>query len=91
MLPTAAISIVVFVIASTVQLLSSWKRYANRKKLIKVAQIGIPIVVIASVIVSVFTPVESHLPPPGVIFLYGFRDRVRSRADVPRAGGDVSS
>lgn len=83
MLPTAGISIVVFVIASTVQLLCSWKRYANRKKLIRVAQIGIPIVFIASVVVSVFTTVDIPLWQPGYRpFTYGFRDRVRSQADI---------
>jgi len=81
--PTGGILVIVFVIVSTVQLLCSWKRYTNRKRLIRIAQIGIPIVFITLFIVSVFTPVESHLPPPGVIFLYGFRDRVKSRADVP--------
>lgn len=82
-LPTAGISIVVFVIASTVQLLLNLKRYTKRKRLIRIVQIGIPIVFIASFIISVFTPVEINLWQPGYKpFTYGFRDRIRSEADI---------
>ncbi|TKJ35930.1 MAG: hypothetical protein CEE38_13030 [Planctomycetes bacterium B3_Pla] len=81
--PAVGILIIVFVIASTVQLLCNWKTYTKRKRLIRISQIGIPIVFVASFIISVFTPVEIHLWQPGYKpFTYGFRNRIRSEADI---------
>jgi len=60
-----------------------WERYMRRKKVIKVVQIGIPIVFIALFAISVLTPIETYLWPPGYKpFTYGFRERIRSKADI---------
>jgi len=81
--PTGGILIIVFVIVSTVQLLCNLKRYTNRKRLIKIAQIGIPIAFIASFFISVCTPVAIPLWQPGYKpFTYGFRERIRSQSDI---------
>ena len=80
---TVGIFIIVSVIVSIVQLLCNWKRYTRRKRLIKILQIGIPFVFIASFAISLFTPIETHLWQPGYKpFTYGFRERIRSEADI---------
>lgn len=80
---TGGIFIIVFVIVSTVQLLCNWKIYTRRKRLIKILPIGVPFVFIASVAISILTPIETHLWQPGYkAFTYGFRDQVRSKADI---------
>ncbi len=81
---TLGFFIIVFVIVGAIQLLCNWRRYTRRKKLIKSLQIGIPFVFVASLIMSIFTPIETHLWQPGYKpFTHGFRDRIRSRADIP--------
>ena len=81
--PTLGISIIVFVIISAIQLLCNWKRYTRRKRTIKIVQIGIPIVFIASFAISILTPIETYIWQPGYKpFTYGFRDRIRIMADV---------
>ena len=81
--PTLKIFIYVFVIVSTVQLLCNCKRYTRRKSLIKILPIGVPFVFIASVAISILTPIETDLWQPGYkAFTYGFRDRIRIMADV---------
>ena len=80
---TVGIFIYVFFIVSMVQLLCNWKRYTRRKRLIKTLQIGIPIIFIASLIMSIFTPIETHLWQPGYKpFTHGFKERIRSEADI---------
>ena len=80
---TMVILIIVFVILSTVHLLCNWKKYTRRKSLIKIVQIGVPIVFIASFAISVLTPIETYLWQPGYKpFTYGFREQIRSKADV---------
>ncbi|UCE47856.1 MAG: hypothetical protein JSW47_19935 [Phycisphaerales bacterium] len=80
---TVLILAVAFVIGSTVQLLCNLKRYTRRKKLIRIIQIGTPVVFVTSLIVSVLTPVEIPLWQPGYKpFTYGFRERIRSKADI---------
>jgi len=68
--------------ASLMRLLVGWGKCTSKTRLLIAAEIGIPIVVAALCIALIFSPVESRLSPPGVAFLYGFRDRVRSRADI---------
>jgi len=81
--PTLGISIIIFIIISAIQLLCNWKRYTRRKRTIKIVKIGIPIIFIASFAIHVLTPIETHLWQPGYKpFTYGFRERVRSKADI---------
>lgn len=80
---TMMILIVVFVILSAVHLLCNWRRYTRGKRLIKILQIGIPFVFIASGAISILTPIETYLCQPGYkSFTYGFRERIRIEADI---------
>jgi len=54
----------------------------NRTIIIHVAEIIIPIVFVVLFIIPFFIPIESGLWPPGKAFTYGFRDRIRSKADI---------
>ena len=75
--------LVLFIVGSARRLLIDWKRSTGRKKLITFTQIGIPIVFIASFVISVATPIETYLTPPGYKpYTYGFRERVSSKADI---------
>lgn len=75
--------IIVFLIVGAVQLLCNWKRYTKSKKLIKIFQVGIPFVFVASFAISVLTPIRINLWQPGYKpFTYGFRARMRSKVDI---------
>jgi len=81
--PTIGVFLLLFVAVCTIRLFIGWKRDTKRKRVIKIVQIGIPIVFIASFAVSVFTPIEIYLDQPGYKpYTYGFRERIRSKADV---------
>ena len=69
--------------ASLVRLLIGWAKCTWKTRVLIAVEIGIPIAVAALCIAQIYTPVKSQLSPPGVAFLHGFRDRVRSRADIP--------
>lgn len=70
-----------FAIIGAVRLISNWNRYANKKRLIRITQIGILILVttIPFLPLVVFTKLYSPGYKP---FTYGFRDRIRIMADV---------
>lgn len=82
------VSTVAFFIISAVRLVCSLirhtkKRYTNRKRAIRIAQIAIHTVFATSFVVSVFTPVDVPLWQPGYKpFIYGFRERIRSEVDI---------
>lgn len=81
--PGIVACLVLFIVASTRRLLLDWKRCTRRKRLITIVQIGIPIVFIASFVISVTTPIETCLAQPGYKpYTYGFRERIRSKADI---------
>lgn len=69
--------------ASIIRLLVHWAKHTWRIRLLIAAEIVIPVAVAFLCVAPIFTPVRSALPPPGVAFLHGFADRVRSRADIP--------
>ena len=70
-----------FAIIGAVRLISNWNRYANKKRLIRITQIGISILVttIPFLPLVVFTKLYSPGYKP---FTYGFRERMRSKADI---------
>ena len=70
-----------FAIIGAVRLISNWNRYANKKRLIRITQIGISILVITILFLPlvVFTKLYSPGYKP---FTYGFRERMRSKADI---------
>ena len=69
--------------ASIVRLIGGWRKSTWKRKLLIAAEVGIPIVFIVLFIIPFFIPIESELRPPGWAFTYGFRDRIRSKADIP--------
>ncbi|MFC1781347.1 hypothetical protein ACFLZ8_03695 [Planctomycetota bacterium] len=81
--PTMIILIIALSYFSVLQLFVYWKRYTRRKKLTKFFHIGSSIVFIASFIIPLFTPFNIYLGVPGYKpFTDGFRDRIRSEADI---------
>jgi len=80
---TTVILIIVYVVLCSKHLLRHWERYAKRKRLIKILQIGILITFFASFAISVLTPIEIYLWQPGYKpFTYGFRGLVKSNVDI---------
>jgi len=58
------------------------REHSGKKKLLTIAQIGISIVILVLFIKPYFIPIESGLHPSADAFTYGFRDRIRSKADI---------
>lgn len=56
---------------------------SNSTTIIHVAEIIIPVVFVALFIIPFFIPNESRLWSPDRSFNRGFRDRIRSKADIP--------
>jgi len=80
--PVTAIFIIYCFFAGIIRLFRDWKKYIWKKRILIVAQIGIPIVFVTLFIIPFFIPIESDLRPPGKAFTYGFRDRMKSKADI---------
>lgn len=68
---------------SIVRLFRGWKKYSGKKKSLIVAEIAIPLLFIVLFIIPFFIPDDSDMRwfayKP---FTYGFRDRIRSKADI---------
>lgn len=80
---TISILILLYTVIWTFRLFINWKRYTQRKKFIKIIHICIPLVFIVSFFISVFTPINIPVWQPGYKpFTYGFRARIRSKADI---------
>lgn len=78
-----SVLLLIFTVIWTLRLFINWTKYTQRKKIIKFLQVCIPTVFIASFFVSVLTPIETSLWQPGYKpFTYGFRERIRSKADI---------
>ena len=80
--PAIGIFIIICFLGGVIRLFRDWKKRNKKRKLIIVNQFVIPIVFVALFIIPFFIPVESDLWPPGKAFTYGFRDRIRSKADI---------
>jgi len=70
-----------FAIIGAVRLISNWNRYTNRKRLIRIIQIVISIVVITVPSLSFLIPIELYSPGYKP-FTYGFRERMRGKTDI---------
>ncbi len=68
----AAAFIVCCFFVSIVRLFIGWGKHTRKKRLLMVAEVGIPIVFVVV-----------WLLPFGKGFTYGYRDRIRSKADIP--------
>jgi hypothetical protein len=78
--PVICVFIVYCFFAGITRLSRDWRKH-GRKKLIIVAEIGIPLVFIALLVASFFTSVEG-MAFFGKPLMYGLRERVRSKADI---------
>lgn len=81
---TMAISILllVYTIIWTFRLFINWTRYTQRKKLIRLIHVCIPLVFIVSSFISVFIPIDIPFQFGYKSFTYGFRERIKSKADI---------
>ena len=68
--------------ASIVRLFGGWRKHTWRKRILIITEVGIPVVFIVLFIIPFFIPIESDLWPPGKAFTYGFRNRMKSKADI---------
>lgn len=71
-----------FIFYGFVRLSVSWKNYTRKKRFLIGVEIGIPIIFITLLIVSLCVPVKSVFWPDSPPFLCGFRDWVKSNADI---------
>lgn len=69
-------------VVGLIRLYRDWGKRAGKKKFTIVVEIGIMMVCIALLIIPFFIPVESDLQSKSSAYLYGFRDRIRSKADI---------
>ena len=79
----AAGFIVCCFLASAARLLAGWRRYTGNRKLLGIAEVGIPMVFAILCVIGSPLLTKSWLWPDATPFTYGFRDRIRSRADIP--------
>lgn len=70
-------------IVSAARLLAGWRKYTTTRKLLGVAEVAIPIVFGLLCVIGSPLLTKSWLWPDATPFTYGFRDRIRSRADIP--------
>ena len=83
MLPATGFIIIICFLAGIVRLLVNWRNHTKKKKLIIVTEIGMPLVFIILFAAPFFIPEDSKIRWPGYKpFTYGFRDRIRSKADI---------
>ena len=79
--PVIGVFIIYCFFAGIIRLFGGWRKH-NKKKLIIAAEFVIPIVFLLLFIAPLFIPAGSDLWSPDKAFNYGFRDRIRSKADI---------
>lgn len=77
----AGIFVIYCFVSGIVELRAGRRKHNSKKKLITLAKIGIPSVFIALFFASLFTSIEGMGFWAGH-FMHGFRDRIRTKADV---------
>jgi len=70
-----------FVVIGALRLLFDRNRYTRKKRLIRITQIGILILLITIYFLALFIPIQLYSPGYKP-FTYGFRERMRSKADI---------
>lgn len=81
--PAVGLFIVFCFVASAARLLVGWRKFTDKRKLLGIAQVGIPIVFAILCVIGSPLLTKSLFWPDATPFTYGFRDRVRSRTDIP--------
>lgn len=80
--PVIGVFIIYCFFAGIIRLFSGWKKYIWKKRLLIVAQIGIPMVFIVLLIAPFFLPESEFFGYGYKFFMYGLRGRVKSKVDV---------
>ena len=80
--PAIGVFIIYCFVAGIRRLSGGWKKLSERTKLLIATEIGLPILFVVLFMVPFYSTVRLGLWPPGMSFTYGFRDRIRSRADI---------
>jgi hypothetical protein len=81
--PATVVFMVCCFFASLMRLFVGWGRHSTAKKLLLAVEIGLPIAYLGLTIGPYLMPATPAQPSPAEIFLHGFGDRVKSRADIP--------
>ena len=80
--PVTGLIIIYYFFASIVRLFRGWRKHTGKKKLLIVAEIAIPLLLIALYIIPFFIPNVAPMFSFDKPLLYGCRDRIRSKADI---------
>lgn len=78
--PASGVFIIFCFVRGIVRLVRDWR---GDMKLLLFTQICLPIVFAVLVVMMPSDLIESRLWPDAPAFLYGFRDRIKSKADIP--------
>lgn len=70
-----------FVVIGSLRAFANWNRYTRKKRVIRTTKIGISIFLITIYFLALFIPIQLY-SPGYKHFTYGFRDRMRSKADI---------
>jgi hypothetical protein len=80
---TISILLLLYTVIWTFRLLINWTKYTRKKKFIRIIHVCIPLVFIGSFLISIFTHIDIPLCQFGYkSFTYGFRERIKSKADI---------
>ncbi|MHC4510846.1 MAG: hypothetical protein ACYTAO_18135 [Planctomycetota bacterium] len=79
----AVIFIILCFFTSAARLFIGWKGHTTKKKLLRIAEVCIPMIFVALCLIGSPQLVKSRLWPDATPFTYGYRDRIRSKADIP--------
>lgn len=81
--PATAVFLVYCFCSGIWRLASGWRRHSQRKKALLAVEISIPVLFVLLFVMQFLGPHRLQLWPDAGPFLYGFRDRIRSKADIP--------
>jgi hypothetical protein len=81
--PAIGIFILCCFVAGIRRLSGGWRKHSEKRKLLIAAEIGLAVIFVELFMIPFFAPVKSDLRFPVSAFTYGFRDRIRSEADIP--------
>ncbi len=79
--PVTGVFIVICFLGGIVRFFRDWSKSNKKGKCLIITQTGIPIVFVALFVIPFFIPIGSDLWF-GKAFNHGFRDRIRSKADI---------
>jgi len=72
---------IIYCFFASIRLFGGWRKHTWRKRILIVTEIVIPVVFIVLFIIPFFIPIKSAWPPSKA-FTYGFRNRMKSKADI---------